>query len=258
MKFTYDPKSGHYFDANGREISDRELRRIQADSESNHVIEMIAIAIAFLLWRQSTGQVARDEILTRDQLLELAPEEIRGDVAARVNQIGAQSSREFQARMLDQIEKSHLVNTVLASGGFAATTIAAWSYARGRIQDEQAAEVRFAAQVVLGRVSQPQTVNRASMYSQATYSTFSGANDIRQKQRGVIEARRILDEQAEHCEECPSLATEEWQRIEEVRRIGETPCRARCRCFIEYRKVPAAQPAAATLPAPDIQAEEAA
>jgi cytochrome bd-type quinol oxidase subunit 1 len=150
--------------------------------------------------------------------------------------------------MQEQISLSHRVNTVLATGGFAAMTIAAWNYAETRVREETAYEVRMAAQTQAGQVSPAQLVNRTSMYSESTYRTFSQAKTNAAKVAGVLEARRILDPRAEHCEDCPELASEEWERIEVVVPIGESACGPRCRCFIQYRRNAGEQPDETPLP----------
>jgi hypothetical protein len=106
-------------------------------------------------------------------------------------------------------------------------------------------------------VSAAQLLNRSTMYADALYSTHENAILQRERRAGVIEARRILDPEANHClpdpkrnmRSCPELAEDsegnqlDWARIEDVVPIGETPCAVNCRCSIEYRRETAAEPA---------------
>jgi hypothetical protein len=252
MKFTYDPETGQYRDSRGRVITDAALRRMQEESESNHVIELMALAIALVIWQQINR--AATEVLTPEEVYAIPPEELRAKVAGRARELGPLSPRDYQAKMQEQIALSHTVNVVLATGGLAAMTIVAWNLAENRVRQETAYEVRMAAQTQAGQVSPAQLVNRSSMYSESTYRTFSQAKTNAAKAAGVLEARRILDPRAEHCEDCPELASSEWERIENVRPIGESQCQSRCRCFIQYRRNTGEQEE--TTPLPQVPRQE--
>jgi len=275
MKFFWDAERGVYVDEQGRTVTPEALRKIQAESEDNHTIELVAIIVAFLLWRQRNEPgrfIAGDDVLsgsgepmTATEIFALVPEEISEKVRARVRTLGPVSSREYQARMQEQIRLSHNVNAVLAAGGFAAMTLALWNYAAARTRNEQVFAVRLAAEINRGTVSPAQAINRTSQYAKATYPTFSGTTDKRERAKGTIEARRILDPKAEHCARdetrgtpgCPELVSEDYEPIEEVVPIGESTCRSNCRCWIEYRRE-AAQAAAAQVQTPENQIDQAA
>jgi hypothetical protein len=263
MKFFWDAERGVYVDERGRTVTPAMLRKIQAESERNHVVELVALAVAFAIWRQMSTPLV--EAMTPEEIFALVDPAIAEKVQARVRALGPVTSREFQVRMAEQIRLSHNVNAVLAAGGFAAMTFALWNYAAERARNEQAFAVRLAAEIELGLVSPAQAINRTSMYAEATYTSFSGAIQRRERAAGTIEARRILDPKAEHCERdetrgtpgCPELASDDYEPIEEVVPIGETTCRSRCRCWIEYRRE-AAQAAAGAVALPQEQTEQAA
>jgi hypothetical protein len=86
------------------------------------------------------------------------------------------------------------------------------------------------------------------MYPEAAYVTMEGAKTRAAKSAGVLEARRILDPRAEHCEDCPQFASSEWERIENVKPIGESQCGPRCRCYIQYRRNTGDKPEETPLP----------
>ena len=53
MKFFWDAERGVYVDERGRTVTPEALRKIQAESESNHVVELVAIGSCLpALWRQ--------------------------------------------------------------------------------------------------------------------------------------------------------------------------------------------------------------
>jgi hypothetical protein len=235
MKFTYDPETGQYRDSKGRVITDAALRRMQEESEDNHVIELMAIGVSFLLRQMANTLIEEAEKLTPEEIFEMVPDEKRAAVTKRVKQLGPVTSREYQARMQEQISLSHTVNTVLASGGFDAMTIQAWNFAEKRVGQETAYAVRFASQTQSGQVSPAQFIDRTSKYAGSTYTTFSGAVTKREESRGMGLARRFLEADADHCEDCFDAAGEGWVPIDEVLPIGESQCGARCRCHIDYK-----------------------
>lgn len=244
MKFFWDAERGVYVDERGRTVTPAALRKIQAEAEKNHVVELVALAVAFALWRQRNVPIPADQVMTAEEIFALVDPAIADKVRARVRTLGPVSSREYQARMQEQITLSHNVNAVLAAGGFAAMTLGLWNYAASRARSEQLFAESLASEINRGLVSVPQAINRTSQYAEATYPTFAGTTDRRERARGTIEARRILDPKAEHCERdatrgtpgCPELASEDYEPIEEVVPIGESTCRSRCRCWIEYRR----------------------
>jgi len=265
MTWRYDPKTGKYTDPKGRVLSDAEVRKIQASTEASHKVELIALAVALLLWRRSNVRYSQAAAMTIDEIFELVPASIRPQVARRVQALGGQlSPPSFQIKLQSEIDKSHKVMAMIGAGGFAAASIATWNYAAKRVQSEQAFAVRFAAAMNGGvtpatvegepprdPVTPAQTIVRTSQYAEATYATMSGSTSIARRSAGHIEARRILDPESEHCKpdpdrglpDCPSLAEDadgnqlDFARIEDVVPIGETTCGARCRCWINYRRV---------------------
>jgi len=253
MKFFWDAERGVYVDERGRTVSPAALRKIQAESESNHVVELVALAVAFAIWRQVNAPLGGADPLTAEEIFALVNPDIAKQVRERVRSLGPVSSREYQARMQEQITLSHNVNAVLAAGGFAAMTVGVWNYVAARGRNEQIFAVRLASEINRGAVSPAQAINRTSMYAEATYPTFAGTTDKRERAAGTIEARRILDPKAEHCARddargtpgCPELASADYEPIQDVVPIGESTCRSRCRCWIEYRRESAAAGAAA-------------
>jgi hypothetical protein len=253
MKFFWDAERGVYVDERGRTVTPAMLRKIQAESERNHVVELVALAVAFAIWRQMSTPLV--EAMTPEEIFALVDPAIAEKVQARVRALGPVSSREFQVRMAEQIRLSHNVNAVLAAGGFAAMSFALWNYAAVRTRNEQAFAVRLAAEIELGLVSPAQAINRTSMYAGATYVTFAGTHDKRERAKGTLTAQRILDPDANHCMTnpekgtpgCPELAQEGFVPIEDVVPIGEATCRQNCRCWIRYGRAAAAVEAAAQL-----------
>lgn len=81
---------------------------------------------------------------------------------------------------------------------------------------------------------------RAELYGSAVWSASQGALQRRASEEGKTEARRVLGV-ADHCRThghligCIEQAKIGWQPIQLVKPIGESPCRSRCHCHIEYR-----------------------
>jgi hypothetical protein len=93
---------------------------------------------------------------------------------------------------------------------------------------------RFRAQVAAGSVPMDGRVAaRAGMYADATWSVAMGVDLAERKAAGYREAMRVLGA-ARHCDPCVALAGY-WTPVWQVAPIGDTPCGARCHCYIEYR-----------------------
>jgi hypothetical protein len=242
--WVWDAKTRRYVDPNGKAVSERRLNAW-----------VVAILGAFGI---GLGKLATSYLT------------------------GKRSLAEYQVEMQQQIRDGHRAMAVLANGGYRQMTAAAWGQVGGIVARESTYALRLAAELARDElmrgaiargeiteadaqleVSAAQLLNRSTMYADALYSTHENAVLQRERRAGVIEARRILDPEANHClpdpkrnmRSCPELAEDaegnqlDWAPIETVVPIGETPCGPNCRCSIEYRRETAEVPAEAEIAA---------
>lgn len=148
---------------------------------------------------------------------------------------GRISSADWQIAMLDQIKQGNRAMALLAFGGAALMGASQWGQIGALIREQNSYFQRFAAGVDAGEVTLgAELIARARLYASALYGVYAQMVRRREQAAGAVLARRVLDAGAEHCEDCPAWASEEFQPIEDVPPIGTSQCMVRCRCHIEY------------------------
>ena len=75
---------------------------------------------------------------------------------------------------------------------------------------------------------------RSQMYTDATFSTYENSVKGRESDAGAIGVRRVCLEDAASCEDCPPLASEEFQSMQDITDIGDSACMSNCRCWFEF------------------------
>lgn len=79
--------------------------------------------------------------------------------------------------------------------------------------------------------------SRLEMYGRAAVGTYENSVLDRNKDYGLSIARRVTARGSASCDPCIDEEDIGWQDINEIARIGETPCGARCNCGIEYEEI---------------------
>lgn len=143
---------------------------------------------------------------------------------------------EFELEMRDLIKNHHRAVHVIANGGVSQMTPSLWGQVGQVIKEQYEYLTAFVNAIDNGEVTpSPALVNRATMYMDALYASYSNATHDRESLAGVTMARRILDPAADHCSDCVNWASDEFKPIDEVQPIGSSSCLVRCRCRIEYQ-----------------------
>jgi len=78
---------------------------------------------------------------------------------------------------------------------------------------------------------------RLASYAAAAVGTYENECLDRSIRFGLSIARRVTAHGVESCEFCLDQEDIGWQDINEIPRIGDSPCQARCNCAIEFEKV---------------------
>lgn len=76
--------------------------------------------------------------------------------------------------------------------------------------------------------------SRAELYAESSYATYENNVRAREEDFGATGARRVSENDSHSCDECPELAGEEFQPLDEIKDIGDTPCMSNCRCYFEF------------------------
>lgn len=239
--YTWDPVARVYRDARGRIVPASRLQAWQAAIERAHKADMMAHSVALLDWKRlhDVAIIGQQEEIPASvsKIVEtFVPVDLQEEVARKVRRIGTLEPREWQREMQRLIRVSHEAMGVFGAGGFTQTTTAIWARVEAIIARETGYEVRLAAQTGAGQVSPAELLDRSGMYAEQTYGTWQNSIIIRERGAGTEEARRFLEPDAAHCDDCFAAASEGWVPIEDVLAIGDSQCGARCRCTIETRK----------------------
>ncbi len=161
-------------------------------------------------------------------------ERILTDIGIQL-QDGVITLPQWERQTQSQLRPLHLATVAATVGGFALLTQAHVSAYRQAItvQFEFLAtfrkQLRSADQLLDGTF-----LARLRMYARAAHGVAQEVNRKVQPFFGKTEERRVLGV-ADHCPDCPPLATRGWQPIGSLPRIGDTVCRVNCRCRWEYR-----------------------
>ena len=232
--FTWDPVKRVYRDARGRIVSKRQMELWQAAIERAHKADMMAHSVALLDWKRANdlallGEEAGIPTSVTKIIETFVPEDLQEEVAKNVRRIGKLAPAQWQEEMQKLIAVSHESMAVFGAGGFAQTTAGIWAKVQQVISRETAFETRMAAQMTIGQVSPAELLDRSGKYAEQTYGTWQNSIIVRERGHGTEEARRFLEPDADHCQDCFDAAAEGWVPIEDVVPIGESQCGARCR-----------------------------
>lgn len=106
-----------------------------------------------------------------------------------------------------------------------------------RLRAEYAYLQQFAADLMAGRISGAMALARVQLYGESIRGSYWEGTSIRQEQQGYSLMRRILDPQANHCQDCLDYAARGLVPLGSVPLPGQRcACRARCRCSVEYKR----------------------
>ena len=142
---------------------------------------------------------------------------------------------QWQSSIREQIKAAHLQAAIIGHGGRSGMDSAAYGRVGQRLRQEYAYLQGFANDLLGARLSGAMAVARAGLYAQSVRGSFWQGTELRKQQQGFSLMRRILDPQAQHCQDCLDYASRGVVPVGSLPLPGQRcACRARCRCRIEY------------------------
>lgn len=164
--------------------------------------------------------------------------------ATRIRELG----KRFEAGELDEAEFADLARSEVARlhGSLGTLSYGGVDAITARQREKVAAAVgrqlgffeNLVAQLQSGKQRKDGSLlTRLALYGNAGWSTFeNGTRDLLQEdgQGGPTEERRVLAN-VEHCVDCVEYAALGWQPVGTLPPIGDSVCRANCKCHFEYR-----------------------
>lgn len=76
--------------------------------------------------------------------------------------------------------------------------------------------------------------SRGRMYTDGLYGTYETSVKYRESDNGAVGVRRNCENDAASCDECVTLATDEYVGLDEITDIGDATCLSNCRCVLEF------------------------
>ena len=193
----YDPISGRYRGANGRFLSAKAVEAL-VDGRINKLGTEL---------RRFTRMLA-DGSITLDQ---------------------------WQGSVREALKLVHVQAAIIGNGGREAMGAADWGRIGQRLRVEYAYLQNFANDLLGARVSSAMALARIGLYAQSVRGSFWEGTTIRSEKQGYTLMRRILDSQAEHCQDCLDYAARGMVSIGSLPLPGQRcACRANCRCSVKY------------------------
>lgn len=192
-------------------------------------------------YRGPSGRLLAERALRRavEAQVEAARVEMRRHaedlIAARINR------SEWMLRMEASVKRAHVITGVAAMGGREQVAISDLGWIGQRVREQYERLRAFGRDVEAGRLSDAQLLARSDLYAEAARATHREAERRRERLAGMTEERRVLSP-ADHCSTrgglrgCVELARLGWQPAGSLPRIGQTPCKVRCKCVMQFRR----------------------
>lgn len=139
--------------------------------------------------------------------------------------------------MAEQIKASHIRLGVFGAGGKDAMTPQHYGQIGRVLRDEFAYLRNFGEAIAAGELNESQVMRRAELYATSSRLSFFAVEKQARQKSGVKLAKRSLDSQARHCEDCLRHSTNGlWIPISEIVSPGSRcRCRNRCKCQIAFK-----------------------
>lgn len=142
---------------------------------------------------------------------------------------------QWQGSVREAIKTAHIQAAIIGHGGKAGMGSAEYGRVGQRLRLEYDFLKNFASDLLGNRVSAPMALARIGLYAQSVRGSYWLGAEIRQQEQGYSLMRRILDDQAKHCQDCLRYAARGIVSIGTVPLPGQRcECGARCRCSVRY------------------------
>ena len=144
---------------------------------------------------------------------------------------------QWQGSVREAIKAAHIQATVLGHGGKDSMGSAEYGRIGQRLRAEYGYLQGFASDILAGRVSAAMALARVQLYAESVRGSYWEGTSIRQERQGYSLMRRILDPQAQHCDDCLRYARAGLVSMGSLPMPGQRcECRSRCRCSVEYKR----------------------
>lgn len=142
---------------------------------------------------------------------------------------------QWQGSVRQSLKAAHIQAATIGYGGRSGMGSAEYGRIGQRLRGEYAYLQGFVRDLIDGRISAPMAVARIGLYAQSVRGSYWQGTEMKEQQRGFSLMRRILDDQAVHCQDCLVYAARGIVPIGSVPMPGvRCECGARCKCSVRY------------------------
>lgn len=196
-EWSYDKSTGRYRDAKGRFLSKASIEKL-VDKRIDKLDGLLRRFTRMLI----------DEQITLDQ---------------------------WQDSVRQALKTAHIQTAIIGYGGRTGMGSAEYGRIGQRLREEYSYLQGFVRDLMGGRISAPMALARIGLYAQSVRGSYWEGAELRQQQKGYSLMRRILDDQAQHCQDCLRYAGQGIVAIGTLPLPGRRcECGARCRCTVRY------------------------
>ena len=150
---------------------------------------------------------------------------------------GAITIDQWQGSVREALKSAHIQAAIIGHGGRDGMGSAEYGRVGQKLRQEYAYLQNFANDILAGRVSAAMGVARIGLYAESVRASYWEGTNMRQEKQGYSLMRRILDAQAQHCQDCLDYAARGLVPIGSLPLPGQRcACRARCKCRVEYKR----------------------
>lgn len=145
---------------------------------------------------------------------------------------------QWRVALVELARDEHRAVGMIAFGGLAQMNAASWSALADEVRFQQGKLSELFLRVATGD-KQPDgnLVANAGLYALAGWQVHENLVRVREAITGqIVSERRVDVGDAWSCEDCREQSARGWSPIGSLKRIGDTSCTARCRCFFVYRR----------------------
>lgn len=160
-------------------------------------------------------------------------QQLKGFTEKLIN--GAITLDQWQGSVREAIKITHIQAATIGYGGKAEMGRSEYGRIGQRLRSEYIYLQGFVRDLIDGRISAPMAMARIGLYAQSVRGSYWQGTEMKEQQRGFSMMRRVLDDQAVHCQDCIGYAARGIVSIGSLPMPGvRCECGARCKCSIVY------------------------
>ena len=142
---------------------------------------------------------------------------------------------QWQGSVREAIKIAHIQVATIGYGGKAEMGSSEYGRIGQRLRSEYTYLQGFVRDLIDGRISAPMAMARIGLYAQSVRGSYWQGTEMKEQQRGFSMMRRVLDDQAVHCQDCLRYAARGMVSIGSLPMPGvRCECGARCKCSVIY------------------------